>query len=92
MANKKFIYLNRKEIKVFIIRNYDNEKQFCKIHKINYLSFRKYMAGDNSLSNINLKIATLIYKNANHKHYQKKFIRSLRNLLKINNLEVQEEV
>lgn len=43
--NLESAIVNSTELKVLIIREYGNQKQFCKAHKINHNTFRKYLSG-----------------------------------------------
>lgn len=54
--------INRTELLVLIIRNYKNQKEFCESQNppINYLTFRTFMAGNNTLTNLNKRLSDIM--------------------------------
>ena len=50
--------INRIELQVLIVRNYQNQKDFCESQNppINYGTFRTFMAGNDSLTNLNNRL------------------------------------
>ena len=60
VLNKQII--NKIELQVLIVRNYQNQKDFCKSQDppINYGSFRTFMAGNDSLTKLNKRLSEIM--------------------------------
>jgi hypothetical protein len=57
---KRKSLIDRTELKVFIIRHYENEREFCKINGLNYPSFRTLMSGHIGMPNFETKILEIV--------------------------------
>lgn len=57
---KKIGDFDRVELRVFIIRHYDHEKEFCAVNGINYTTFRTLMAGHNGMRKLMQKVENII--------------------------------
>lgn len=60
MSKKKLTPVNRETLKLFISMNYDSLKDFAVANGINPNTFYKYLQGDNTLTEINEKIANIL--------------------------------
>ncbi len=69
--------LNKTEVKIFVKRHYNSQKEFCKVLNINYNCFKNWLSGNNTLKSIPVKVAnhikisgydmSLILKNSTYK-------------------------
>ena len=51
---------DRIEIKVLIVRNYKNQKDFCEKNSISYINFRHFLAGNNTYTSFNKRLEEIM--------------------------------
>ncbi len=59
-SKKKIDPVNRRVVKQLIAARNDSQIDFCEKHGIKYGTFRNFMAGDHSLTDVNAEIARII--------------------------------
>lgn len=65
--------VNRKELRVMILRNYGNIMKFCEQFDINYHTFKHYLSGnDRDYRLLNKKIVGLMVENGYHPYKEVK--------------------
>jgi len=55
--------VNRKELKVMIVRNFGKISIFCRHYDINYLTFMEYLRGREDMPKLNRKIVGIMLEN-----------------------------
>ncbi len=58
--------VNRITVRALINSKEITIKEFCETHQLNYDSFRRWLSGDNTLTNINKKIYQILIDNNIH--------------------------